>query len=180
MSDPARLFQSLYLDEMPVTRSQSNLAQQRGGRNPRGRGRGRGRAQTPAPPVAPVQAPSGLQYDTQLLSPTSASRVHEGLESSFSVDRVQAVATGRHGYYAFQLSTPVAVRIHNPASGRARVYECTCEVSRTTQSPCVHVYVRQQMLITSLTLLTDKVALCRFARSAPRFCGDEPARLYST
>jgi len=143
MSDPARLFQSLYLDDMPVTRSQANRAQQRGSRNPRGRGRGRGRAQAPPPPVAPVQAPSGLQYDTQLLSPTSASRVTEGLESSFTVDRVQSLASGHYGYYAFQLSTPVAVRIHDPASGRVRIYECTCEVYRNTQSPCVHIYVSQ-------------------------------------
>lgn len=69
MSDPAHLFQSLRLDDMPVTRSQAHVPQQRGGRNPRsnrGRGRGRGRAQAPPTRVVPVRIFTGRQYYTQV------------------------------------------------------------------------------------------------------------------
>jgi len=153
MSDPARLFQSLHLDEMPVTRSQAHPTQQRGGRNARssrGLSRGRGRARAPPPPIvpaqtssprlAPVQSYTGRHYDTQALSPTSAQRATEGLESNFSVDRVQSHDSGRERYYAFQLRTPVAVRIYEPTSGRARM-ECSCEAHRVTQSECAHIFV---------------------------------------
>lgn len=152
MSDPANLFQSLHLDEMPVTRSQAHPTQQRGGRNARpSRGRGRGRTRVLPPPIgsaqaslpgsAPVQSYTGRQYYTQALSPTSAQRATEGLESNFCVDRVQSHDSGRERYYAFQLRTPVAVRIYEPTSGRARM-ECSCEAHRLTQSECAHIFVR--------------------------------------
>ncbi len=154
MSDPAHLFQSLHLDEMPVTRSQAQPSQQRGGRNARagrGRGRGRGRARAPPPSIVtardsspgspPVQSFTGRQYYTQALSPTSAQRATEGLESNFCVDRVQSHDSGRERYYAFQLRTPVAVRIYEPANGRARM-ECSCEAHRVTHSECTHMFVR--------------------------------------
>lgn len=147
MSDPARLFQGLHLEEMPVTRSQARPSSQRGGRNPLSN-RGRGRAppllttpgQTLPPQVPPVRSYTGRQYFTQALSPTSARRATEGLESSFSVDRVQSQGSGRERYYAFQLGTPVAVRIHEPDGGHARI-ECSCETHRVTQSECAHIYV---------------------------------------
>lgn len=145
--DPTSLFQSLHLDEMPVTRSQAQLTSQRGGRNPRS-GRGRGRAPPPPavsshslhPQGAPVQSYTGRQYYTQALSPTSARRATEGLESNFSVDHVQSYDSGREKYYAFQLRTRVAVRIYEPNGGQARI-ECSCEAYRITQSECVHIYV---------------------------------------
>ncbi len=151
MSDPAHLFQSLHLDEMPVTRSQAHPTQQRGGRNARlNRGRGRGRARAPPPPLVlaqisppgstPVQSYTGRQYYTQALSPTSAQRAIEGLESNFCVDRVQSHDSGRERYYAFQLRTPVAVRIYEPTGGRARM-ECSCEAHRVTRSECAHIFV---------------------------------------
>ena len=141
MSDPARLLQSLNLDDMPVTRSQSQTPQQRGGRSPRGRGRGRGRAQPPPPQVGPIRAHSGIHYDTQILSPTSSRRAAEGLQSEFWVDRLSSYGLGGDRYYAFQISKPVAVRIHDPSGGTGRVYECTCEDFRNTQRPCAHVWV---------------------------------------
>ena len=149
MSDPARLFQSLHIDDMPVTRSQAQPASQRGARTPRSsRGRGRGRAPPPPmisgpatrPPVEPVSSFTGRQYYTQALSPTSAERATEGLESNFSVDLVQSHDSGRDKYFAFQLRTPVAVRIYEPSGGRARV-DCSCEAHRETQSECPHIYV---------------------------------------
>ena len=147
MSDPARLLQSLHLGEMPVTRSQAHSTTQRGGRNPRA-SRGRGR---PPPPLAtsgqafppqsdPVRSYTGRQYYTQALSPLSAQRATEGLESNFLVERVQSYDSGRERYYAFQLKTPVAVRIYEPNAGRARI-ECSCEAHRATESECAHIYV---------------------------------------
>lgn len=72
----------------------------------------------------------------------SAQRATEGLESSFSVDLVQGYDSGRERYYAFQLGTPVSVRIYEPTAGRARL-ECSCEDHRITQSECAHIFVRQ-------------------------------------
>ncbi|KAL2049768.1 hypothetical protein ABVK25_009991 [Lepraria finkii] len=139
MSDPARLFQTLNLDDMPVTRSQSQIPPQRGGRSPRGGGRrrGRGRAQ---PQVGPIRSHSGIQYDTQMLSPTSSRRAAEGLQSEFMVDRLEGFNFGRDRYYAFQLSKPVAVRIHDPAVGADRIFECTCAEFRNKLRPCAHVW----------------------------------------
>lgn len=61
MLDPARLFGTLNLDDMP--RSQTQFPQQRAGRTPRVRGRGRGRArgQPPPLPIDPVSGYAGLQ-----------------------------------------------------------------------------------------------------------------------
>ncbi len=147
MSDPSRLFQSLNIGEMPVTRSQAHSTSQRGGRNPRsshGRGRAPPRPATPGqalpPQAAPVRSHTGRQYYTQALSPLSARRATEGLESNFSVDRVQSYDSGREKYYAFQLRTPVAVRVYEPNAGRARI-ECSCEAHRVSQSECAHIFV---------------------------------------
>lgn len=153
MSDSARLFQGLHLEDMPVTRSQATSMQQRGRGNPR-LSRGRGRTRHPLPPARPAHAPpeiapvrsyTGRQYYTQALSPTSAQRATEGLEANFSVDRVQRLDSGRERYYAFQLRTPVAVRVYEPNSGRARM-ECSCETYRSTQSECAHIYVRSHFI----------------------------------
>ena len=141
MSDPARLLQSLNLNDMPVTRSQSQIPQQRGSRTPRGGGRrrGRGRAQIQ---VGPIRSHSGMRYDTQMLSPTSSRRAAEGLQSEFIVDRLEGFNTGRDRYYAFQLSKPVTVRIHDPAIGADRFLECTCVEFQTPLQPCAHIWVR--------------------------------------
>ena len=147
MSEPYHLLPSLRLDEMPVTRSQARSAPQRGGRNPRsGQGRGRAppRAENPSQAlpsqINPVRSFTGRQYYTQALSPVSAQRATEGLESNFAVDRVQSYDSGRERYYAFQLRLPVAVRIYEPDDGSARV-ECSCEAYRFSQSECTHIYV---------------------------------------
>lgn len=111
MLDPARLFGTLNLDDMP--RSQTQSPQQRAGRTPRGRGRGRGRARVqPSPlPIDPISGYAGLQYNTQHLSPNSAQTVVEGLGSTFSVHHIRPHGDGRDRYYAFQLVDPVAVRV---------------------------------------------------------------------
>lgn len=156
MSHPARLLQSLQLEEMPVTRSQAHPAQQRGGRSTRSGGRGRGRARAPLPPTlpthagipnpAPVHSYTGRRYYTQALSPTSAQRATEGLESNFFVDTVQSLDSGREKYYAFQLKIPVAVRIYEPTGGRARI-ECSCEIHRASdRSECIHIFVSHPKL----------------------------------
>ena len=161
MSDPSRLLQSLRLDEMPVTRSQAHSAPHRGGRHPRasqGRGRGALRPETPSqalsPQVTPVRSFTGHQYYTQALSPLSARRATEGLESNFAVDRVQSYDSGREKYYAFQLRLPVAVRIYEPDGDSARV-ECSCEGYQTSQSECPHIYVSIRYESALRIVLTD-------------------------
>ena len=117
------------------------IPHQRGGRSPRGGGRRRGRGRA-HPQVGPIRSHSGIQYDTQMLSPTSSRRAAEGLQSEFMVDRLEGFNFGRDRYYAFQLSKPVAVRIHDPAVGADRIFECTCAEFRNTLRPCAHVWVR--------------------------------------
>ena len=144
MSDPAVLLQSLHIEEMPVTRSQAQLRSQSDGRNSRA-SLGRGGASLPSPnhsaQATPVQSYTGRQYYTQPLTPMSARRAIEGLEANFSVDRVQDYDSGREKYYAFQLRTPVAVRIYEPSRGQARI-ECSCEAHRVSKLECAHIYVR--------------------------------------
>ena len=152
MSDPAHLFHHLRIDQMPVTRSQARFSSHRE-RNPlSGRGRGRAPAAlaTPGrdlPPQARVIVSfTGRQYSTEALSPVSARRATEGLESTFSIDRIGSQDSGLERYFAFQLRTPVAVRIYEPDGGRTRV-ECTCETFQGSQSECVHIYVRAHHLV---------------------------------
>ena len=183
MSDPARLFQSLHLDDMPVTRSQSrspHLAQQqqqqqrRRTLTPRGRGRGRGRGQPPIPLARPTRAHSGIQYDTQVLSPTSSQHAVEGLQSVFVVNRVEKHEPGPDNYYVFQLSKPVEVSIHDPAGNAGKIYECTCDVFRNTQAPCPHIYVSLVPgIFVAQNMLTITVVVCwptRSSQSRARSC----------
>lgn len=144
MSEPARIFQSLNLDEMPVTRSglRSSQEPQRGAASPRTRERGRGRVQTPLPPVDPTKAYSGVEYDTDIFSPTFAQRARKGLQSEMVVDQVQRHGSGSDGYYAFQISKPVVVHIHDPAGSSDRIIECTCDKYKDTETPCKHIWVR--------------------------------------
>ena len=148
MSDPSYNFQSLHIYEMPVTRSQAHATSNSRGRNPQssqGHGQAPTRPGTPGqaflPPVSPIRGYTGHQYHIQALSPLSAHRAAEGLESNFSVGRVQSYGSGRERYYAFQLRTPVAVRIYEPEGDHARA-ECSCEVHRVTHSDCAHIWVR--------------------------------------
>ena len=144
MSEPARMFQSLNLDDMPVTRSGLRTSQepQRGALSPRTRGRGRVRAQNLLPPVDPTKAYSGIEYDTQVFSPTSAQRARKGLQSEMVVDQVQRYRSGSDKYYTFQISKPVAVHIHDPAGSSDRIIECTCDKYKDTETPCKHIWVR--------------------------------------
>ena len=144
MSEPARILQSLNLDDMPVTRSGLRTSQepQRGAMSPRTRGRGRGRVQTPLPPVDPTTAYSGVEYDTDIFSPTFAQRARKGLQSEMVVDQVQRYGSGSDRYYAFQISKPVAVHIHDPAGSSDRIIECTCNKYKDTEIPCKHIWVR--------------------------------------
>lgn len=143
MSEPARTFQSLNLDDMPVTRSglQTSQGPQRGGMSPRAQGRGRGRAQTPVPPIVSTRAYSGIEYDTHIFSPTFAERARKGLQSEMVVDQVQRHGSGSDRYYAFQISKPVAVHIHDPAGSSDRIIECTCDKYKDTETPCKHIWV---------------------------------------
>ena len=157
MSDPSRFFQNFDMDDMLVTRSEDQTPPQRGGRNLLGRGRVR--PQGPPPPITPVQGFTGLRYDTQYLSPTSAQRAIEGLRSSdFVVDRVQSHGFGQDRYFAFQLSAPTAVRLYTPAGGRSRI-QCTCEDYRSIPSACVHIYVSFLLRPVRLILLIAIVAV---------------------
>ena len=151
---------------MPITRSQTQIPHQRPGRN--FRGRGHARTQAPPPPVAPIRGYTGLQYDTQNLSPNTARRAIDGLESDFLVDRVQSHGSGLERYYAFQLKAPFAVRVHNPAAGQSRV-ECTCEDFRSNRHTCAHIFVSRSSLSNLNTrpalVLTMPVVVCWLARS---------------
>lgn len=144
MSEPARILQSLNLDDMPVTRSGLQTSQDppRGAMSPRTRGRARGRVQTPVPPVDPTKAYSGVEYDTDIFSPTFAQRARKGLQSEMVVDQVQSHGSGSDRYYAFQISKPVIVHIHDPAGSSDRIIECTCDKYKDTETPCKHIWVR--------------------------------------
>ena len=144
MSEPSRMFQGLNLDDMPVTRSGLRTSQelQRGTMSPRPRGRGRGRVQSPLPPVDPTRAYSGVEYDTDIFSPTFAQRARKGLQSEMVVDQVQRHGSGSDRYYAFQISKPVVVHIHDPAGSSDRIIECTCDKYKDTETPCKHIWVR--------------------------------------
>ena len=146
MSDPARLFPNLDSDVMAFTRSQANPAQQRGSNNPTGQdvgqGRGRRRGQAPAAIVDAVQSRTGHRYETNALSPTTAQRAEQGLNANFCLETVKRHVNKNHEpYYAFQLSlsTPVAIRLYDPAIGRPIPYECSC--GDFEQRPCTHIYV---------------------------------------
>ena len=143
MSEPSRIFQSLNLDDMPVTRSGLRTSQelQRGTMSPRARGRGRARSQTPVPPIDPTTAYSGIEYDTNIFSPTFAEGARKGLQSEMVVDQVQRQGSGSDRYYAFQISKPVTVRIHDPAGSSDRIIECTCDKYKDTETPCKHIWV---------------------------------------
>lgn len=142
MSTPTNDFQNLNIGGMPETRSQSRRDQQGGGRTRASRGRGRGGRipQTSSRSNTSIHGHSGLLYNTQNLSPGSASRAAEGLLSEFFVDRLQRHESSRGTYYAFQLKKPVSVRIHDPEVNDNKV-ECTCEDYQTTNTACVHIYV---------------------------------------
>ena len=143
MSEPARMFQSLNLDDMPVTRSGLRTSQepQRGAASPRARGRGPSRIQTPVPPIDLTTAYSGIEYDTNIFSPTFAESARKGLQSEMVVDQVQRHGSGSDRYYAFQISKPVSVHIHDPAGSSDRIIECTCDKYKDTETPCKHIWV---------------------------------------
>ena len=134
-------FRNLNLAEMPETRSQTQRGQPGAGGPRAGRSRARGglRAQTSSRTNAPIHSRSGLLYDIQTLSPSSAQRATDGFLSEYFVDRSRSHRTSQGTYYAFQLKKPVSVRIHDPANGNK--VECTCEEYQNSKSACVHIYV---------------------------------------
>ena len=139
MSDPLSRFHTLHIDDMAETRAQRRRQQERAGASASRHGRGHGRATVvPQPPtfVPPIVGHSGMQYNTQGLSSTSAARASEGLGSDYFVDRLRSHETSNGTYYAFQLKKPISVRIHDPTKSVNRV-ECTCG----DRSPCIHIYV---------------------------------------
>ena len=146
MSRPPHLLQNPNLDEMPVTRSQSQRSSS--GMDTHGLGRGRmdpltgqtpsasrsGGSQRPAvassfPPTAPQPAPT-----VRLAPYISVDHLQY-----ISQDRSRGSPLGDDSYYAIQLN-PVSVRIHDPAGGVGRV-ECTCPGFQSTMSPCAHMHV---------------------------------------
>ena len=142
MSTPTIDFQNLNIGGMPETRSKSQRDQQgaKRARTSRGQGRGGRAPRASSRSNTPIHGHSGLLYNTQNLSPGSASRAAEGLRSEFFVDRLQSHESSRGTYYAFQLKKPVSVRIHDPSVSGGKV-ECTCEEYQATRSACVHIYV---------------------------------------
>ena len=166
MSEPARMFQSLNLDDMPVTRSGLRTSQepQRGAPSPRARGRGRGhgpsRVQTPVPPIDPTTAYSGIEYDTNIFSPTFAEGARKGLQSEMVVDQVQRHGSGSDSYYAFQISKPVAVHVHDPAGNSDRIIECTCDKYKDTETPCKHIWVGSLQRFDQYSKLTYEHSGC--------------------
>lgn len=142
MSTPTNDLRNLNIGGMPETRSQTQRGQQGGGRSRASRARGRGgrTPQASSRSHTPIPGHSGLLYNTDNLSPGSASRAAEGLLSEFFVDRLQSHESSRGTYYAFQLKKPVSVRIHDPDVSGGRV-ECTCDDYQQTRSACVHIYV---------------------------------------
>lgn len=163
MSTPTNDFQKLNIGGMPETRSQSLREQQGGGRTRATRGRRRGgrTPQASSRSDTPLHGHSGLLYNTQNLSPGSASRAAEGLLSEFFVDRLQRHESSRGTYYAFQLKKPVSVRIHDPEASGGKV-ECTCEDHQTTNSACVHIYVSNYFNLGFATLI--EVVALRWAK----------------
>ncbi|KAL8807491.1 MAG: hypothetical protein Q9182_000656 [Xanthomendoza sp. 2 TL-2023] len=89
--------------------------------------------------TGPVQGHSGLLYDLQDMSPTSANRATSGMGADFIVDRVRQCESHQGAYYAFQMNRPESVRIFDPAERGQRV-ECTCEEFQTGQAVCIHIY----------------------------------------
>ncbi|KAL8801711.1 MAG: hypothetical protein Q9200_006851 [Gallowayella weberi] len=92
------------------------------------------------PGQEPFQGHSGLLYDLQDMSPTSANQATSGMGADFIVDRVRQCESHQGTYYAFQMNRPESVRIFDPTERGQRV-ECTCEEFQTGQAVCTHVYV---------------------------------------
>ena len=165
MSEPSCSFQSLHLDEMPITRSQGQPSQT--GRGSRGRGRDRldplSRPSTPNPRAGPSRPPAN-----PLTLPTGPlRRPQDRLDPHISVECLWNFALGNDSYYAIQLN-PVSVRIYTPSGGRGRV-TCSCDVFRSTQGPCAHIYVSLSDMVPKLLKLTFTVAFNWLECHSPQY-----------
>ncbi len=146
---------------MPETRSQTKLGQLRGGRPSVGRGRGRGRgrfahaSKTSTGSDTSVHKHSELGDSTQNLTPGSSRRATQGFNLELYVDRLQRHESTRGAYYAFQLKTPVSVRIYNPDIGEGKV-ECTCEDHQHHRSACIHINVSSVHQLRILNLVANR------------------------
>ena len=136
---------------MSTTRSQAHSSQQGPSENPRGRGRGNRRPNRPVLPLTmPIPGYAGFHYDTQHLSPASAGRAAEGIEAGFILHKLRRITDGQDRYIAFQLYTPVAVRVYDPVVQRLQQDRVTCNCAdfQSTQSACAHLYVSQYLVHT--------------------------------
>ena len=155
MSNPARSLQNLYLEEMPVTRSQASRIQRREAQDhlrTRSQGQNQASHRFPHNPHAPYnQAATTHSFTSrrsypQAQPPVLGERANEGLEANFIVDGIEGLDSGQQRYYAFQLTTPVAVRIYEPDAGLSRI-ECSCETYRVNRRECIHISVSPVRLI---------------------------------
>ena len=164
---------------MSTTPSQAHSSQQGPGRNPRGRGQGNRRPNRPVLPLTqPIPGYAGLRYDTQLLSPASAGRAAEGIEAGFILHKLRRIADGQDRYMAFQLYTPVAVRVYDPDVQRRQQdrVTCNCLDYQSTQSACAHLYVSSYLVYT-IIYLPRIVAIHTLERRVGRGSTRKPARL---
>ena len=168
MYDSTRSFQNLNLEEMPVTRSQASHAQRREAHynypiHRRSRGQALHASQSSSTQAAPIGSYTGRQYYTQARVPISDERASEGREAHFTIDAIEGLDSGQEKYYAFQLKTPVALRMYEPAAGHSRI-ECSCETFRTDKPDCIHVYVGSLRSMAACSSLIQVVAPCSPAR----------------